>query len=780
MSRPAVNLLHLPDEPAGVANRNALRWLRSGAGDCRLDRSPVAVAARVLVVFLITETVLAGETNDPAAAAEPAITSADREHWAFRPLTRPELPVVKEADWCRTPVDRFILAKLEARGLVPLPMADRRTLIRRVTFDLTGLPPTPAQIAEFVNDRSPEAYETLLDRLLSSQAYGERWAQHWLDLVRFAETDGFEHDFERPNAWRYRDWVIQALNADMPYDEFIRLQLAGDELLPDDAQAAIATGFLLCGPDMPDINLIEERRHNFLNDMTGTVGSVLLGLQVGCAQCHDHKFDPISQLDFYRMRAFFDPADIFKDHPLPKPPGTIEPPETGPGARLKELAADIQTLEESARKRLKTENPDLQPTPQDILQALSDDERTQHETASAEIKELRKTYKPPEVPLGRTVNERRADLKPSHLCIRGDFRREGAEVVPAFLRIANPEGRAIANADARASTSRRRTQLAEWVTRPDLPLATRVIVNRIWQYHFGRGLVETPSDFGKMGSEPTHPQLLDWLATEFPRQGWSLKKLHRLLLSSDVYRQASRPASPDWSAEQQGSALQNWKAARQVDPENRLLARMSRHRLEGEAIRDAMLAAADRLSPRRGGPGVRPPLPAEVAATLLKNQWNVSPDGIDHRRRSIYLFVRRNLRYPLFEAFDRPDTNASCPRRNRSTIAPQALILLNSEFSLAAARDLAGFVLWHAGKAAKDQVHLGYERVLGRAPTAAEFAAGWQFLADQSAKLKQSNRPVTELALPATTPDGTDPYGAAALTDFCLALFNLNEFVYVD
>jgi hypothetical protein len=283
-----------------------------------------------------------------------------------------------------------------------------------------------------------------------------------------------------------------------------------------------------------------------------------------------------------------------------------------------------------------------------------------------------------------------------------------------------------------------------------------------------------------MGSEPTHPELLEWLATEFPRQGWSLKKLHRLLLSSAVYQQASRPALPEWSGEQQESALKNWKAARQVDPENRLLARMSRQRLDGEVIRDAMLAAADRLSPRRGGPGVRPPLPAVVAATLLKNQWNVSPDEVDHRRRSIYLFVRRNLRYPLFEAFDRPDTNASCPRRNRSTIAPQALILLNSDFSLAAARDLAGYLLTHAGKTPEDQMRLVFERVLGRLPTAAESAGGLQFVANQAAKLKEMNRPVTELALPETMPEATDPYAAAALTDFCLALFNLNEFVYVD
>jgi hypothetical protein len=514
--------------------------------------------------------------------------------------------------------------------------------------------------------------------------------------------------------------------------------------------------------------------------MTGTVGSILLGLQIGCAQCHDHKFDPVSQLDFYRLRAFFDPAAIFKDHPLPHPLGEPDPSETGPGARLKQLAADIQTLEESARKRLRAENPDLQPTQKEIVQALAEDERRLHEAATAQVDQLKKTYKPLEVPHGRTVVERLADLRPSHFMVRGDFRREGPEVFPAYLRIANLAGEAVAAPATDAATTGRRAQLARWITHPDHPLTARVIVNRLWQHHFGRGLVETSSDFGKMGSEPTHPELLDWLAGELPRRGWSLKQMHKLMLSSAVYRQSSQPTARGQSDEQKREALANWKKSRRVDPQNLWLARMNRHRIEGEAIRDAMLAAAGRHSSRRGGPGVRPPLPAEVSATLLKNQWNVSPDEEDHRRRSIYLFVRRNLRYPLFEAFDRPDTNASCPRRNRSTIAPQALILLNSEFSLSAARDLVGFLYAHAGMASRDQIDLAYQRVLCRRPRGEEIKAGLAFLADQTMRLKQSSRPVSELAGPADLPDGIDPCSAAALTDFCLALFNLNEFAYVD
>ncbi len=629
--------------------------------------------------------------------------------------------------------------------------------------------------------QTPNAYERLIDRLLDSRAYGERWAQHWLDLVRFAETDGFEHDLERPQAWRYRDWVIDALNADMPYDKFVQWQLAGDEIRPDDAAACVATGFLLCGPDMPDINLLEERRHVFLNDMTGTVGSVLLGLNVGCAQCHDHKFDPISQYDFYRLRAFFDPADIFKEHPLPRPPGTPDPSQSEPAIRLKQLTAEIQTLEEAARKRLKAENPDLQPTRDDILKALTAEENQAHETAAGQLDQLKKTYQPPEVPHGRTVLERLADLKPSHYMVRGDFRRAGPEVAPAFPRIANLHETAVTGPAAGATTTGRRSQLAQWVTSPDNPLTTRVIVNRLWQHYFGRGLVETSGDFGKMGADPSHPELLDWLATELPRQGWSLKQMHRLILTSAVYRQASKPVAAEWTKDEHARAAETWKTARRVDPDNRLLARMNRKRMEGEAIRDAMLNAAGGLSLRHGGPGVRPHLPAEVAATLLNSkQWVVSPAEEDHRRRSIYLFVRRNLRYPLFDAFDRPDTNASCPRRNRSTIAPQALILLNSEFSLDAARHLAGFILAQAGQSPDSQIKLAYQAVLGRLPVRDEFAVALQFVENQAAELKDAKRPVAELALPAPLAESADPYAAAALTDFCLALFNLNEFVYVD
>jgi len=606
---------------------------------------------------------------------EPVISDGVRDHWSFSPLKRPDVPIVPQndpavRDWPRNAIDRFILARLLDMSLAPMPGADRVILIRRLAFNLTGLPPTIDDVDAFLADKSADAYPRLVERLLASPAYGERWAQHWLDLARFAETDGFEHDKLRPNAWKYRDWVIDALNEDLPFDQFVKQQLAGDEIGPE---YRIATGFLTCGPDMPDINLQDERRHSFMNEMTATVGSVFLGLQIGCAQCHDHKFDPMSQLDFYRLRAFFDPA-------------------------FPELARN-QTV----------------PLP---------------------------------------ISNNRTTL--SHLMVRGDFRRTGPAVEPAFVRIGNPDHDLPNVTDDRANL---RSELARWLTRPDHPLATRTLANRLWHYHFGSGLSETPSDSGFGGDEPVYLHLLDWLATEIPRRGWSLKEMHRLIVNSSTWRQVSR--LPD---DADARLAARWQQSLQRDPQNRLLSRGQRRRLEGEAIRDAMLASSGSLSQRRRGPGIRPPLPDELVRTLLRDQWPVSADRADHTRRSVYLFVRRNLRYPLFDAFDKPDTNASCPQRNRSTMAPQALMMLNSEQSLDAATMLADRVRKQAPHDTGRQADLVFRMTLARWPDAAERALSIEFLTG----LRQHN---------------TEPVGVASadgLVDLCLALFNTNEFIYLD
>jgi len=639
---------------------------------------------------------------DEAAKTEIPLNDSDREHWAFVPPVRSPLPEVKNAAWCRTPIDRFILAQLEAAGLQPAPPADAATLLRRVTFDLTGLPPKPEAL------QRNETYEAYVDRLLASDAYAQRQAQHWLDLARYADTDGYEHDNVRPEAWRYRDWVIDAFRRNLPLDEFLRLQIAGDELRPDDADAAIATGFLLCGPDMPDLNRQDERRSMVLNELTGTVGATLLGLQLGCAQCHDHKFEPLSQADFYRLRACFETATFL------------------------------------SRGRSEEDG--------DREDAKPDAWRVFRETASP--------------------------WPTSHMLVRGDFSRPGPEVEPGFPRVANPMQVSLTNAGWLGSStaspqnqstgsslrstpatptqgSGRRTALAAWLTRPDHPLTARVLVNRVWQQHFVEGLVRTPSDFGYLGDAPSHPELLDWLAWHFVQGSgergegrdvaseshpsplaahpWSLKDLHRLIVTSTAYRQAG--AKPSAS-----------------DPTNRLLSHFPRRRLDGEELRDAMLAVGDRLSDRRGGPGVMPPLPTELLSAIRKDHWKTSPDEEDHRRRSIYLFVRRNLRLPLLDAFDRPDTIASCPRRNRSTTAPQSLVLLNSEFADDAAAELAKSLRDRAGSDVAKQIELAFRACLGRSPTTEETA--------DAMMLVKSND------------DG--------IVDFCLALFNLNEFAYVD
>jgi hypothetical protein len=658
------------------------------AGDAMLARSSFffscsSFASLRLCASIVCLTVGSFAVADEAAKTEPALTDSDREHWAYLTPVRAELPAVQDVAWCRTPVDRFILAALEDAKLRPAEQASHAALLRRVTFDLTGLPPTPAEVAAFEKSHTDEDYVAVVERLLASRAYAERWAQHWLDVARYADSDGYEHDIARPEAWRYRDWVIAALARDLPIDEFLQLQLAADELRPDDREAAVATGFLLCGPDMPDLNRQDERRSMVLNEMTGTVGSALLGLQLGCAQCHDHKFEPLSQADFYRLRACFETSEFLSK------------------GRKEEDDADDDTVPETRRV-------------------------------------FRASKQPPQ---------------PSHLLVRGDFTRPGPTLEPGFPRVANlqlvslSKTKSGATAGSPTSASKdsdgrgRRTALADWVTRPSHPLTARVFVNRVWQEHFGYGLVRTSNDFGYLGDAPTHPELLDWLSREFVDRGWSAKRLHRLIVTSAVYRQASLPRA----------AVGDEKSARAVDPENRLLSHYPRRRLDGEAIRDAMLEASDSLSDRHGGPGVMPPLPKELLGTIRKDHWKVSADEEDHRRRSVYLFVRRNLRLPLLEAFDRPDTMASCTRRNRSTIAPQALVLLNSEFAQDCAARLARTVA-HENSDPRAQVVAAYARSLGRTPTPSETA--------EAEELVKSHD--------------------AGLTDLCLALFNLNEFVYVD
>lgn len=623
----------------------------------------VMTFALCATVASLTTLVWCGEPKDrsldEAAADELPLDSSDQDHWSYLPLEAPPVPSVTDGAWANTAVDRFILRRLEDDGLHPQAMTDRRTLIRRLSFDLLGIPPTLDDFERFLADRRPDAYERLVERYLVSPRHGEHLAQFWLDLARFAETDGFEHDKERPKAWRYRDWVVSSLNAGMPYDTFLSLQVAGDLLHPGIASARNATAFCLSGPDMPDINSQDERFHNVLNEMTGTVGEVLLGLQFQCAQCHDHKYDAISQADFYRLRAIFEPGVSVKRN------------------------KSLETLDERDNK----------------------------------------------------------ESRQPRLWIKGDWRRPGPTVVPAFPRVVN-------SAETRPEdlAENPRVAFARWLTGGASRITARVMVNRMWQLHFGNGFTDSPNDVGVVGDTPTHPKLIEWLAADF-RSDWSLKRLQRTIVLSSVYRQASRPVET--------TDIARWKNTLAADPDGTLLSRFPRRRVRAEVVRDAMLVAAGSMFWKQGGPGVRPPLPAELRVTLLRNQWNVTEDRSEHFRRSLFVFARRNLRYPVLEAFDRPDANASCGKRAVSTTAPQALFMLNSSFSWQLARRLAMRVASQSADPAQ-RIRYMFRATFTREPTAEEISESLEFLS-------------------ATEDDGISP-----LTELALVLFNSNEFYYID
>jgi hypothetical protein len=698
-----------------------------------------------------------------------ALLAAGGGHWAFAPPTRHVVPRVNESSWVCNPIDAFILARLEERGLRPGALADRATLLRRLSFDMTGLPPTPDELDAFLADRSPLAYERLVDRLLANPHHGERWGQHWLDLARFAETDGFEFDQARPDAWRYRDWVVQALNRDLPYDAFVRLQLAGDEVQPGDPAAFIATGFSRCYPDMVDLNDQGLRRQNALNDITETTGLVFLGVTIGCARCHDHKFDPIRQTDFYALQAFFAAARFRDDYPLAsvRDRHRYEERVRDWEQQIKAARAALIRLESPWRDLLAPgappglndetaaafTKPEAERTVREVelvFDALARDKRVKPEVWTfvldpitaharrllvARVERIKRSA-PEALPKARGVDEVGTSAAPTHLLRRGEYSSKGPEVTPAFPAALCAHDRAAAHPASTPRSTGRRTALADWLVRPDHPLTARVIVNRLWQHHFGRGLVGSPSDFGAMGDEPTHPELLDWLATELVARGWSLKSIHRLILTSATYRQSSRAL---------GQGLT-------TDPENTLLWTQNRRRLDGEAIRDTLLAVSGRLNQAMGGPSVFPELPPELKRQSSKGAvWPVSPKLEDRERRSLYVFVRRNLRYPFFEVFDRPDTNASCPQRAITTIAPQALSLLNSQLAHDAAQSLAARVVRERGPERADQLERISLVVFGRPPDAAERKLMSEFLAAEG-----------------------------SVYHLCMALLNTNAFIYVD
>jgi hypothetical protein len=682
---------------------------------------------------------------------------ARRNYWAFQAPVRPLAP--------RT-IDGFIRDALAAKGLRLSPPAGREQLLRRVTLDLTGLPPTPGEIDLFLADRAPGAYERAVDRLLASPHYGERWALRWLDVVRYADTNGYELDAERPHAWRYRDYVTRAFNADKPFDRFIREQIAGDELFPGDRDALIATGFHRAGP----IHLVggvkdeEADRQEVLTEMAGAIGPIFLGLTVGCARCHNHKFDPILQSDYYRLQAIFASAEA-KDAPLysegektaheaemkayearlapiKKELAEIEKPymaDLTAKRREKVERRFLEALDTPAEKRTQAQaalakdaEKQIKPMWDELVGALSTADREKRAALRARMHAIELTKPLPLPAAFATVSGSKAPE--THILRVGDVKHKMGRVEPGLPAVFETNG-----IETPATPSGRRSALANWLASPKHPLTARVMVNRIWQFRMGTGIVRTPNDFGVLGERPSNQKLLDWLATEFAARNWSVKAIDRAIVLSDVYRQ-SAAGSP---------------AAAKVDPDNRLYWRMNRKRMEAETIRDNALAASGSLNARMGGPPVRVPIEQEVYDLIFTEGerdglWPVLPDKSEHARRSLYLLNKRSVRLPMMAAFDQPDTMTSCPLRQTSTHALQALALFNSDFMREQSAAFAARLERECRGDAGCEVRRAYRLALGRLPRPAESAMGAKFLR-----------------------------AAGALPDFCLALLNRNEFVYV-
>jgi hypothetical protein len=718
-----------------------------------------------------------------------------RNHWAFQKVVSPKVPAVRQSSWVGNPIDAFILARLEARGIEPGPSADKTTLLRRVTLDLTGLPPTPEELAGFLADRSEHAYARVVDRLLQSPHYGERWARHWLDLARYAESEGFKADETRPNAWRYRDYVIQSFNQDKPYDRFVREQIAGDELWPDDPQAQVATAFNRHYPDESNARNLMQRRQEILNDITDTVGAVFQGLTYACARCHDHKFDPILQSDYYRLQAFFANTAAQDEVALVSPPEVKRHREQLAQweAKTRAIREEMSALEAPHRRAIEQDYFDKYPAEIQAILNKPEAERNPFEKQMAwkarqyldpqsheyiadtaavagklkgeakkrwqelqrQLEEFADLY-PGALPTGSAMTDLGHEAPKTFVLYRGAFDRPKEEVAPGLMQILYPAPPKLPPGSDK--TSGRRTALADLLTDPQNPLTARVMVNRVWQHHFGQGIVATPSDFGLKGERPTHPELLDWLSDRFVREGWSLRSLHRLIVTSSTYRESS--------AYREAAAL--------ADPANKWFWRFPRQRLEGEVIRDASLAVAGLLNPKMGGPSIFPELPAGMPTP--RGGWKVNATAEERNRRSIYVFVRRNTRYPMFDSFDMPDPHESCSRRNITTSPLQALTLLNSKQSMEWAQGLAGKVVAVAGVEPARQVEEAFRIAYGRLPDQAEQQRGLRFLREQQALLSDTSE--REPADPKPSRPDLEPGEGAALVDFCHALLNANEFVY--
>jgi Protein of unknown function (DUF1553)/Protein of unknown function (DUF1549) len=727
------------------------------------------------------------------------IPAAARNYWAFRLPVQAPLPDISTRS--QNPIDRFLEQTRHDKGLEAAPRAARLTLVRRAYLDLIGLPPSPAESAAFLADTAPGAWERLIDTLLASPHYGERWGRHWLDVARYADSSGFEQDYDRPNAWRYRDYVIRAFNQDKPYDVFLKEQFAGDELEAKTDDTLIATGFLRAGPrvafrekDNP------ERRYEYLDDLIATTGRGVLGLTVHCARCHNHKFDPIPQRDYYSLATTFF-GYVETTYPLvPRAEAEVyEKKLKEVEARQASLKAEIKKIDAPYEEKLRQEaykrfpdnvqraiaKPERERTPgeqllaqqvieqaivsrQAIARVLTPDDEARKKALDERIAALEKE-KPQPLPVAEIVTDGdyrfapdgegdevigcpkcrvwdvatgsflhtgpgRYEPPPSPFLLRGDPNLKGSIMKPGFVTAATYGNPPIEIPPADGRTSGRRRALAEWLVSPQNPLTARVMVNRIWHHHFGRGIVATLDNFGKMGDAPTHPQLLDWLAVEFMKRGWSIKQMHRLMMTSEAYQMAS--------------AFED-AAGREKDPQNQYLWKFRAQRLDAEIVRDSILAASGGINLTIGGPPVFPPLPRELLTEANHGIWKSGDDGPAVWRRSVYVYRKRGLAFPMFQVFDLPEQNITSGARYVSTVPTQALTLLNDAFVLHQAQMLADRVKREAGDDPARQIDLAYRIALTRPPSPAELTVALEATKQQS------------------------------LVDLTHVLLNVNEFVYI-
>lgn len=738
----------------------------------------------------------AAASNDLKKLEVWTVPPGAKEQWAFRKPVRPAVP----ANGSTHPVDAFLRQALAASGLTQAPKAEKPTLVRRAYLDLLGLPPTPEEVKQFVDDSSPGAWPQLIERLLASPHYGERWGRHWMDVARYADSNGYEHDFDRPNAWRYRDYVIQSFNKDTPFDVFLQEQLAGDEMGERSYDRLIATAFLR---NYAKVGFREKDnpqfRYEYLDDMIATLGRGVMGVTVQCARCHNHKFDPIGQADYYRLQASLW-GYVEVDHPL-TPEAEAKAYESRMAAiaeQAKPLRDAIKLLEQPYREVLLTAKykkwpehiqkavftPEKERTPGQVLlanqiirttavspgeidRAMNTADLEKKRQLESRIREIEKN-KPKAIPVAMGITDGDYRLTPdgagdepapgkgvqrekidgtflsdgsrpyttpeSHFLISGDINSKGSRTQPGFVAVLDDGQTPATLPPADGRTSGRRLALAKWLTSGRHPLTARVMANRIWHHHFGRGIVTTLDNFGKTGEPPTHPELLDWLAVEFVEKGWSIKHMHRLLMTSEAYQMSSQFAPEKHLL---------------TDADNLLWWRYRPQRLEAEIVRDSILSVSGALNRTMFGKAVFPELSQEVLASMDKGIWNNTKDGPEVWRRSVYVYRKRGLPLPFFEVFDLPDQNLTCGRRNVSTVPTQALTLMNNDWVLKQAARFADRVATEAGPDNAARVARAYELALGRRPSAEELRVGEEYLRGRT------------------------------LSDLAHVILNLNEFIYL-